>query len=135
MSALVLGSNRRQILDLEAPGDRPAAEIHVFKPHRMKAFIEAAQRFPHILAEHEKRARRLLHGTWPIQVAIQISVAPIHEIGGPQPVQPKQFKAQRERSQKAADREVRAVSFPSGPPVFRRLTRTGGWLGPDRQPQ
>ena len=55
----------------------------------MKTFIQAAQLLPHIAPDHQKRARRLFHGSWQVKIAIQIAIAPIHRIGGPQPVEPR----------------------------------------------
>ena len=105
MRAGMFGGDRGQILNFVARINGAAAEIHIFKPDRMEAFVQAAQYFPYFAAEHEKRTRGLLDGAGLFQVAIQIPVAAIHGVGGPQAVQSEELKPQRERGRKAADGE------------------------------
>jgi hypothetical protein len=77
----------------------------------MKAFVEAVEAFPDVAPGHEKRAGRLFHGAGLIEVAIQIAVAAVDGIGGPQAIDAEQFKDERGGRGQAANGEsgLRAV--------------------------
>jgi hypothetical protein len=91
MAARMLRTNSRHILDPIPRLGRPPAKIHVFEPYWMEILVKAPQVFPHVAAGHEECARRLLHRTFAIQIAIQVSIMAIHGITWPQVVYPQKL--------------------------------------------
>jgi hypothetical protein len=80
MPAPVLPRHRRDILDSEAGGGSPAAEIHVFEPDRAKVLIEAAQPLPNVSPEHEESPGWLLHRAGVVQIPVQAAITPVDGI-------------------------------------------------------
>jgi hypothetical protein len=66
----VLRPNPRYVLDLIPRLDRPAAKIHILKPHRMKAFVESAQALKHVPTGHQEGTSGLFHQSGLIQIPI-----------------------------------------------------------------
>jgi hypothetical protein len=93
------------ILNMIARADRAPAEIDVFEPYRVKPLIQATQLAPDAPAEHQESAGWLFYIGWPIQILIEISIAAVDRIRGPQAVQAEQFENQRGRRGKATDGE------------------------------
>ena len=61
MAARMKRPGLRREADFPAGSEQPAAEIDVFKPHRIKLLIPAAQLFPRLAAEGEEGPGGLLH--------------------------------------------------------------------------
>jgi hypothetical protein len=105
MAAQMLGANLRHILGLMPCICRPMAKIHIFEPYRMEILVKAPQAFPHIATGHEECARRLLDRSLAIQIPIQVPIAAVYRIAGPQAVDSQELECQRSRCGKAADGE------------------------------
>lgn len=110
------------------------AEIDIFKPDGIEAFIEPAYLCPSCPAHHQKGARRLVHldsALWQFRKSICL----IHSVAGPEPVQTEYFENKspdcRERSKlKSALLIPIAVDQPS---AGRSDTRLGKRISERRQ--
>src|SRR5579864_4746953 len=106
MPANMAGRHGRHVLDPITGVRRPAAEIHVLEPHRVKLLVETSQALPNVTARHEECSRGLLDRPGLVKIAIQITIVAVYGVPGPQPVDPEQLKNQRGGSGEAAERET-----------------------------
>src|SRR3954452_12690353 len=71
-----------------------SAEVDVFKPDRVKAFIEAANRSPCFPPDHKKGAGGLID-FYRLCRSDRLAISPVHGVCRPNPIQAKHFEHER----------------------------------------
>jgi len=82
----------RNIRNLVTGAHGTPAEIHVLEPNRKEPLVKTTQFFPNVVSNHKESARWLVGGASLIEFPIQITIAAIYRVRGPQPVDSKQFE-------------------------------------------
>ena len=83
MATDVAGRRIWKILNAKPRVHRAPAEIHILEPDRIEALVETAETQPDASSKHQKCACRLLYQALLIEVAVQITIAPIDRIRRP----------------------------------------------------
>jgi hypothetical protein len=100
------GKGRWLIADSEAGFSYAEAKVHVVKPDRTKAFIEAANGLPSLAANEKKCAGWLFDVLALSQIQIEAAPTPVAEIAGPNAVDGKIFQGQRSHGGKTPHGEA-----------------------------
>src|SRR5579864_7640562 len=100
------GNRLRHILDFQSQIASPFAKIDVFEPERMKLCVKTAQPLPHVAAEEQKSAGRLVDFGRLAEIDVLASIAAIHGIARQHAIDSEDFEAQRRRRRKPAYSEA-----------------------------
>src|SRR5260370_36615955 len=102
MATCVFRDSFRNIVQTKPPVSNSAAEIHIFEPQWEEAFIQSSELLPHRATHHKESPCRLLHRRTCGTVPVHTSIAPVHRISRPAPVQQESFQNQGRRCRHTA---------------------------------